>query len=88
MLFALFGFATYYWRIGGVWLGESDGTAKTATCFWHYLTYSLSAFTTTGFARFQAADDRVGFVTGIQAIIGIFLAGLLGFVAGSRIRRG
>jgi len=87
-MFASFlGFATYYWRIGGVWLVESNGAAKVATSFWHYLIYSAGAFTTTEFARFQAADDRVRMVTAIQAIVGIFLAGLLGFVAGNRIRR-
>ena len=86
MLVEVFGFATYYRHIG-VWLRESDGTANTATSFWHYLTFSLSAFTTTGFARFQAADARVRLVVVIQAVIGIFLTGLLGFVAGNRIRR-
>jgi hypothetical protein len=87
MAATLFGFAAYYWRIGGVWLVEPDGGAKVATSFWHYLIYSAGAFTTTEFARFQAADDRVRMVTAIQAIIGIVLAGLLGFVAGNRIRR-
>jgi len=87
MFVSLFGFATYYGRIGGVWLVESNGAAKVATSFWHYLVYSAGAFTTTGFARFQPADDWVRMVTAIQAIVGIFLAGLLGFVAGNRIRR-
>ncbi len=87
MFASFFGFAAYYWRIGGVWLVEPNGEAKVATSFWHYLIYSLGAFTTTEFARFQAADDQVRMVTAIQAIIGIVLAGLLGFVAGSRIRR-
>lgn len=87
MAATLCGFATYYWRIGGVWLVEPNKGAKVATSFWHYLIYSAGAFTTTQFARFQAADDRVRMVTAIQAIIGIVLAGLLGFVAGNRIRR-
>lgn len=83
----LFVFAAYYWRIGGVLLVEPNGEARVATSFGHYLTYSAGAFTTTGFARFQPADDWVRLVTAIQAIVGIFLAGLLGFVAGNRIRR-
>ena len=87
MFASFFGFAAYYWCIGGVWLVEPDKGAKVATSFWHYLIYSAGAFTTTQFARFQAADDRVRMVTAIQAIIGIVLAGLLGFVAGNRIRR-
>jgi hypothetical protein len=87
MALSLFGFAAYYWRIGGVWLVKSNGDAKAATTFWHYLIYSAGAFTTTQFTRLQAADDRVRMVTAIQAITGIVLAGLLGFVAGNRIRR-
>ena len=87
MIASLLGFAAYYWRIGGVWLVEPNGEARVATSFWHYLIYSAGAFTTTQFARLQAADDRVRMVTAIQAIIGIVLAGLLGFVAGNRIRR-
>ena len=87
MVASLLGFAAYYWGIGGVWLVEPDGSRVAATSFWHYLIYSAGAFTTTEFARFQAADDRVRMVTAIQAIIGIVLAGLLGFVAGNRIRR-
>jgi uncharacterized protein YjbI with pentapeptide repeats len=87
MAAALLGFAAYYGRIGGVLLVEPNGEIKIATSFWHYLVYSAGAFTTTGFARFQAVDDWVRLVTAIQAIVGIFLAGLLGFVAGNRIRR-
>ena len=87
MTVTLFGFAAYYWRIGGILLVEPDTGAEVATSFWHYLIYSAGAFTTTQFARFQAADDQVRMVTAIQAIVGIVLAGLLGFVAGNRIRR-
>ena len=87
MLFALLGFATYYWHIGGVWLVQPNSVKVAATSFWHYLLYSAGAFTTTSFETLQAADDRVRLVTALQAIVGIFLAGLLGFVAGNRIRR-
>jgi hypothetical protein len=88
MVIAAFGFAAYYWRIGGVLLTDATkGTFTTATSFWHYLIYSFGAFTTTEFSTLQAADDHVRLITAIQAIVGIFLAGLLGFVAGNRIRR-
>ena len=88
MAVALFGFATFYWYIGGVKLVDPiSWPPATATSFLHYLIYSVGAFTTTGFARFQPADDRVRLITALQAIIGIFLAGLLGFVTGNRIRK-
>lgn len=87
MFASFFGFAAYYWRIGGVWVVKPNGEAAVATSFWHYLIYSAGAFTTTQFAKLQAADDRVRMITAIQAIVGIVLAGLLGFVAGNRIRR-
>jgi len=87
MAVSFLGFAAYYWRISGVWLVESNGAARAATWFGHYLAYSAGAFTTTQFSQLQAADHRVRMVTAFQAIVGIFLAGLLGFVAGNRIRR-
>jgi uncharacterized protein YjbI with pentapeptide repeats len=87
MAAALLGFAAYYGCIGGILLVEPNGEMKVATSFWHYLVYSAGAFTTTGFARFQAVDDCIRLVTAIQAIVGIFLAGLLGFVVCNRIRR-
>ncbi len=88
MAVSLLGFASYYCSIGGIWLVDPGrGPTTTADSFWHYLIYSLGAFTTTQFARFQAADDRVRLFTGIQAIWGIFLAGLLGFVVANKIRR-
>lgn len=88
MAFSLFGFAAYYWSVSGVWLVDSGTrTAVTAKSFWHYLIYSLGAFTTTQFATLQPVDDRVRLITGLQAIWGIFLAGLLGFVVANKIRR-
>ena len=85
---ALFGFAGCYWRVGGIVLGDPvSGHQTAAHSFWHYLIYSAGAFTTTGFPRFQAASDCIRLITALQAIVGISLAGLLGFVAGNRIRR-
>lgn len=88
MAASLIASATYYWHIGGVWLvHRGKGPIATASSFWHYLIYSLGAFTTTQFSTLQAADDRIRLVTGIQAIWGVFLAGLLGFVVANKIRR-
>jgi hypothetical protein len=88
MVASLLGFAAYYWRVGGIRLTDpASGSQATATSFWHYLIYSAGAFTTTVFARYQPTCDQVGLVTALQAIEGIFLVALLGFVAGSRIRR-
>lgn len=85
---ALFGFAAYYWGVGSVVLVDPiSGAQGVATSFWHYLIYSAGAFTTRGFPRLHAASHLVRLVTAIQGIVGISLAGLLGFVAGNRIRR-
>jgi hypothetical protein len=59
--------------------------------FWYnyrlYLLYSLDAFTTASFSGLQPNNDAVKIASGLFSITGIFLAGLLGFVAGNRIRR-
>ena len=51
--------------------------------------FSLLALTTSGspVVALQPRDEFVHFLTGIQALFGIALTGLLGFVAGNRIRR-
>ena len=51
-----------------------------------YVLYSIDTFTTADFARLGAANDLVRLFSGLFALAGIFLAGLLGFVAGNRIR--
>jgi len=51
------------------------------------LFYVFDAFTTTNFAQLQPANDFARLLSGIIALLGIFLTGLLGFVAGNRIRR-
>ena len=48
------------------------------------------AMTTSGLAgnvSLQPANLFIAFMGGIQILVGIFLTGLLGFVAGNRIRR-
>jgi len=80
--------SSYYSLSRGILLIESSHELGNMPVEWqHALIYSLGAFTSTGFARFEPTDDRIRLVTGMQAIVGIFLAGLLGFVVGNRIRR-
>jgi uncharacterized protein YjbI with pentapeptide repeats len=83
MLLVILGFAAYYQVSHAVVTSSQDA----ATSLWDHLIFSLGAFTTLQPARLQAARPGVELLTTIQAIIGISLAGLLGFVAGNRIRR-
>jgi uncharacterized protein YjbI with pentapeptide repeats len=83
MLLVILGFAAYYQVSHAVVTSSQDA----ATSLWDHLIFSLGAFTTLQPARLQAARPGVELLTTIQAIIGISLAGLLGFVAGNRVRR-
>lgn len=83
MLLVILGFAAYYQFSHAVVTSSQDA----ATSLWDHLIFSLGAFTTLQPARLQAARPGVELLTTIQAIVGISLAGLLGFVAGNRIRR-
>jgi uncharacterized protein YjbI with pentapeptide repeats len=83
MLLVILGFAAYYQVSHAVVISSQDAV----TSLWDHLIFSLGAFTTLQPARLQAARPGVELLTTIQAIIGISLAGLLGFVAGNRIRR-
>jgi hypothetical protein len=49
--------------------------------------YVLDAFTTASFAELEPATALTRILSGLTALIGVFLTGLLGFVAGNRIRR-
>ena len=51
--------------------------------------FSIMAMTTSGLAGnvLQPANLWISFLGGVQILVGIFLTGLLGFVAGNRIRR-
>ena len=51
-----------------------------------YLLYTLDTMTTANFSGLLPVNDSVKLCSGMFAIIGVFLAGLLGFVAGNRIR--
>ena len=83
MLLVIVGFAAYYQVSHAVVTSSQD----VATSVWDHLIFSLGAFTTLQPTRLQPARPGVELLTTIQAIIGISLAGLLGFVAGNRIRR-
>ena len=83
MLLVILGFAAYYQVSHAVVTSSQDA----AISLWDHLMFSLGAFTTLQPTRLQAARPGVELLTTIQAIIGISLAGLLGFVAGNRIRR-
>jgi len=51
------------------------------------LRFSLGAMTTMDLTGLEPRNGLVELVAGLEALLGIFLAGLLGFVAGNRIRR-
>jgi hypothetical protein len=59
--------------------------------FWYvygvYLSYSFDVFTTASVSGLMPANPAVRTVSGCLTLVGIFLTGLLGFVAGNRIRR-
>jgi uncharacterized protein YjbI with pentapeptide repeats len=81
--------------LGGVrMIGEAAEYYKHLSPFaqWFYgyfqtFLYVLDTFTTASFAQVEPLTDRVRLASGFLALLGIFLAGLLGFVAGNRIRR-
>ncbi len=77
------------------WMGENyhiyyDYTSPVSRALYSYgqhVLYALDAFTTASFAELKPGTDCVRLVSGLIAMAGIILAGLLGFVAGNRIRR-
>jgi uncharacterized protein YjbI with pentapeptide repeats len=84
MLLVAIVFAAFYGGTGGV-LRNGMTTRKPADL----ALYSLTAMISPGNAPegMTADDDGTRLVTGLQSFLGIFLIGLLGFVAGNRIRR-
>lgn len=83
--------------LGGInWNDEPDLTHEYYTLaglprfmVWYrtYLLYTLDTMTTANFSGLKPINDAVKLASGFFAIAGIVLAGLLGFVAGNRIRR-
>jgi hypothetical protein len=49
--------------------------------------YALDAFTTASFAELEPATAPTRVLSGLTALTGVFLTGLLGFVVGNRIQR-
>jgi len=76
-------FTLGYWLAGGV----VDQRGNVSHQPLDYIIYTLGGFTTTGFEDLQPRSDAIKFWTTIEAILGIALTGLLGFVLGNRIRR-
>lgn len=93
LMLVYFGFTLIYGLIGGVERITSTGTGGTQLRVTRdpldMAAFSLMAMSTSGSAAgmLQAANRGVAMLAGAQALIGIFLTGLLGFVAGHRIRR-
>jgi uncharacterized protein YjbI with pentapeptide repeats len=54
--------------------------------YFQHLLYMLDTITTASFLELRPANDIVRLASGLMAAVGIFLLGLLGFVAGNRIR--
>ena len=63
-----------------------DGLSKFIYSYFQYLLYMLDTVTTASFSEMNPRNDATRLLSGIMASIGIFLLGLLGFVAGNRIR--
>jgi hypothetical protein len=85
-LVALWLLSAIYYRLHWGVLGTDGGSVAS---FKDYLVYSLGALTTTSFEHLQPRLD-VGWVptvTALQALFGIVLSGLVGFVVANRIRR-
>lgn len=81
------------WFIAALWYrvcwGVIGSDGASVTGFGDYLLYSLAGLTTTSFdhLRPRLHVGWVPLVTAIEALLGIFLTGLLGFVLANRIRR-
>jgi hypothetical protein len=84
MVVVMFGCAgMYYWR-GAV---VNPETGEVVCCFWrNYLRFSLGALTTTGFGDLGPRWSWVGCLMTLEALLGIGLTGLAGFILGNKIR--
>jgi hypothetical protein len=76
------------------WPAENRDASLSLRSPWRYgytylqqFLYVLDAFTTANFAELQPATALTRVLSGLTALMGVFLTGLLGFVAGNRIRR-
>lgn len=82
-------FAALYGALGGVLATAANGTARVTRHPLDLAVFSLFAMTTSGApsSGLVPRDAKIQLLTGIQSMLGIALTGLLGFVAGNRIRR-
>ncbi len=80
---------------GGIYWTESNQSTYSqfsGTCekylyiYFQYLLYMLDTITTASFSELKPRTDVLRVISGCMAMLGIFLVGLLGFVAGNRIR--
>jgi uncharacterized protein YjbI with pentapeptide repeats len=81
-------FALLYAAVGGVHRDGPDGRAVTRTTL-DIATYSITAMVAPNQPPegLRPSDDLMQLITLTQSCLSIFLIGLLGFVAGNRIRR-
>lgn len=84
MLLLLLVSTALFWALRGV---MDPATGKPYAQITDYLIFTLGAFTTTGFERLRPANGLIELLTTIEAIVGIALTGLLGFVVGNKVRR-
>lgn len=65
---------------------SSNPPQQLGNVYLQYILYTIDTFTNADFSGLEPANDLVRLISGFLALLGIFLAGLLGFVAGNRIR--
>ena len=70
-----------------IYLGLLPLWKRWGYAYLQYVLYTIDTFTTADFAELKPANDWVRLVSGFMAMFGFFLTGLLGFVAGNRIRK-
>ena len=90
MIVVFLAFVGFYWTTGAVLRVEQTaaGLVRVPTNdLVDLMIFGLGAFTTMEPTGLEPAAPWVQFVTGIEALLGIGLTGLLGFVIGNRIRR-
>ena len=83
----LLGSALLYWLSGGVTVSSPDSTGATSIAFTDAFLYALASLVTMEGKYQGPANPAIEAIPQLQAAIGIFLLGLLGFVAANKIRR-
>ena len=73
--------------VAGQYFALSSSWNKFWFSYWLHILYSLGGVGASGFSGFQPANVAVNLASSLFSLIDIFLVGLLGFVAGNRIRR-